>query len=230
MQSSVSKLVPSSSSPSNVGSVIVKGPSGQEETLPADAVVMGVGVAPATEYLKASPGFESAVDKTGAVTVDAFLRVKGVSDVYAVGDIAAYPQPGTGETRRIEHWNVAGNHGRAVGKSIAEAASGKGGEGQPFVKVPVFWSAQGQQLRYCGVGAGFDDVIVDGDLDAMKFVVYYVKGGQVVAVASMQRDPVVSKASELLRLGLMPSVAELKAGKDLLSVDIASVAAKAKVA
>ena len=28
--------------------------------------------------------------------------------------------------------------------------------------------AEGQQLRYCGVGAGFDDVIVDGDLDAMK--------------------------------------------------------------
>ena len=47
-----------------------------------------------------------------------------------------YPQPGTGELRRIEHWNVAGNHGRAVGKTIAE------GKGQPFVKVPVFWSAR----------------------------------------------------------------------------------------
>lgn len=31
---------------------------------------------------------------------------------------------------------VAGNHGRAVGKTIAE------GKGQPFVKVPVFWSAR----------------------------------------------------------------------------------------
>ena len=62
--------------------------------------------------------------------------------------------PGTGEMRRIEHWNVsnaelsrrmsgfinfrkvAGNQGRAVGKTIAE------GKGQPFVKVPVFWSAR----------------------------------------------------------------------------------------
>ena len=42
---------------------------------------------------------------------------------------------------------------------------------------------EGQQLRYCGVGAGFDDVIIDGDLDAMKFVAYYVKKGTVVAVA-----------------------------------------------
>ena len=73
--------------------------------------------------------------------------------------------------------------------------------------------AEGQQLRYCGVGAGFDDVIIDGDADALKFVAYYVKGDKVVAVASMQRDPVVSKASELLRLGLMPSPAELRAGK-----------------
>ncbi len=48
-----------------------------------------------------------------------------------------YPQPGTGEMRRIEHWNVAGNQGRATGKTIAE-----GGIGQPFVKVPVFWSAR----------------------------------------------------------------------------------------
>lgn len=68
-----------------------------------------------------------------------------------------------------------------MGKTIAE------GKGQPFVKVPVFWSArkcqsgvilgheadaarfaEGQQLRYCGVGAGYEDVIIDGDLDAMK--------------------------------------------------------------
>ncbi|CAL1716034.1 unnamed protein product [Somion occarium] len=225
MKSKVSKIVPSASDSSKVGSVIVGLPSGQELELPADAVIMGVGVAPATEYLKASKGFEQAVDRTGAVTVDEYLRVKGLDgSVYAIGDIALYPQPGTGELRRIEHWNVAGNQGRAVGKTIAE------GKGQPFVKVPIFWSAQGQQLRYCGVGAGFDDVIVDGNLDELKFVVYYLKQNKVIAVASMQRDPVVSKASELLRLGLMPSPDELRAGKDLLSVDIQTVKAKPKVA
>lgn len=66
----------------------------------------------------------------------------------------------------------------------------------------------------------------------------------------MQNDPVVSKASELLRLGLMPSPQEVKDGKvrlkpkskssqaadanqrlqDLLSIDISSVAVKEKVA
>ncbi|KAH9925457.1 hypothetical protein B0H21DRAFT_764397 [Amylocystis lapponica] len=220
MQSKVDKIVSSSTDPSKAGAVVVSDNSGHSVTLPADVIVMGVGVAPATEYLKGSKGFEQALDKSGAVLVDEYLRVKGLKDVYAIGDIAMYPQPGTGEPRRIEHWNVAGNQGRAAGKTIAD------GKLQPFVKVPVFWSAQGQQLRYCGVGAGFDDVIIQGDPGEMKFVAYYVKDGKIVAVSSMQKDPVVSKASELLRLGLMPTPAEIKAGKDLLSVDVSTVGAR----
>ncbi|EIN09781.1 hypothetical protein PUNSTDRAFT_51954 [Punctularia strigosozonata HHB-11173 SS5] len=217
MQVKVEKIVPASDDPSKAGGVVVNG-----QILPADLVVMGVGVAPATEYLKAS-GLP--LERDGSVAVDEFLRVKGQQDVFAIGDIATYPQIKTGESRRIEHWNVAGNHGRAVGKTIAMP-----GEKQPFVKIPVFWSAQGQQLRYCGVGAGFEDVIIKGDPGEMKFIAYYVKDNTIVAVATMQNDPVVSKASELLRLGLMPSPQEVKDGKDLLSIDISSVAVKEKVA
>lgn len=50
---------------------------------------MGVGVAPATEYLKNSKGFEQVVDKIGAVQVDEYLKVKGLSDVYAIGECNA---------------------------------------------------------------------------------------------------------------------------------------------
>ena len=107
MEASVSKILPSSSNPSSVGAVVVKSSSGQEITLDADVVIMGVGVAPATEYLKASKGFEGVLDRSGGVTVDELLRVKGLESVYAIGDIAIYPQPGTGEQRRIEHWNVS---------------------------------------------------------------------------------------------------------------------------
>ncbi|KAF9223461.1 hypothetical protein BS17DRAFT_781899 [Gyrodon lividus] len=214
MQSRVEKIVASESNPSQATGVVVNG-----QTISADFVVMGVGVVPATEFLKQS-GFQ--LEKDGGIKVDAYLQVMGQTDVYAIGDIAWHPQQRTEESRRIEHWNVAGNHGRAVGKTIA-------GQPQPFVKVPIFWSAQGQQLRYCGLGAGFDDVIINGNPDEMKFIAYYVKKGQVVAVASMQNDPVVSKASELLRLGLMPSPDEVRAGKNLLDIDIASSAAKARI-
>ncbi|KAJ3714903.1 hypothetical protein DFJ43DRAFT_1102816 [Lentinula guzmanii] len=217
MQNQVEKIVPREDNPSLAESVVVNG-----EALPADFVVMGVGVAPATEFLKGS-GIE--LEKGGGIEVDECLRVTklpaNVEGVFAIGDVAIYPQ--AGELVRIEHWNVAGNHGRAVGKTIA-------GQPQPFVKTPVFWSAQGQQLRYCGYAAGHDEVIIKGDPGEMKFVAYYVKQGKIVAVASMQNDPVVSAASELLRLGLMPSPNEIKAGKDLLAVDVSSVSSLPKIA
>lgn len=123
--------------------VIVNG-----QTLPCDFVIMGVGVAPATEFLKNSKGFE--LEKDGGIKVDEYLRVSGRKSIFAIGDIAVFPQA-TGEYKRIEHWNVrnpgamlifsltwiqvAANHGRAVGKSIS-------GTLQPFVKIPVFWSAR----------------------------------------------------------------------------------------
>ena len=46
----------------------------------------------------------------------------------------------------------------------------------------------------------------------VQFVAYYIKDGKVVALASMGNDPIMSKTSELMRLGLMPSAAEIKGG------------------
>ncbi|TEB34751.1 hypothetical protein FA13DRAFT_1729396 [Coprinellus micaceus] len=216
MKSAIDKIVASEANPNVASGVAVNG-----RTLPADFVIMGVGVAPATEFLKGS-GID--IERDGGIKVDQYLRVKSGPDtqnVFAIGDVAIYPQH-SGDATRIEHWNVAGNHGRAVGSTIS-------GKEQPFVKIPVFWSAQGQQLRYCGIGHGYDRVIVKGNPDELKFVAYYVKNDRVVAVASMQSDPVVSKASELLRLDLMPTPAEIEGGTDLLTVDIATSAALGKV-
>jgi len=172
MKTKIDKIVASSENPNLASGVVVNG-----ETLPADFVIMGVGVAPATEYLKDS-GIQ--LEKDGGIRVDEYLRVRtgpDTKDVYAVGDIAIYPQQ-NGEETRIEHWNVAGNHGRAVGCTIA-------GKEQPFVKIPIFWSArklrgisqlshqsdslpEGQQLRYCGVAHSFDRVIIRGSLEEFK--------------------------------------------------------------
>ena len=73
MQSKVEKIIPSESS------------SGESTTLQADVVVMGVAVGLATEFLRNSKGFEQAVDRTGAVQVDEFMKVKGLVNVYAIG-------------------------------------------------------------------------------------------------------------------------------------------------
>ena len=76
---------------------------GTGEILSADVIIMGTGVRPATDYLKTS-GWE--LEKDGSVKVDELLRVTGRTDVYAIGDIATYPQFPTGMYRRVEHWNV----------------------------------------------------------------------------------------------------------------------------
>jgi len=183
-------------------------------------VILGVGVSPATEFLRDGSGIK--LEKDGGVMVDEYLRVPGVDAVYAIGDIAVYPQVENVTPRRIEHWNVAGNHGRAVGRTIT-------GKGEPFSKIPIFWSAQG--LRYCGLGGkgNYDDIFIKGNPSEGKFVAYYLKDNKVVAVSSMGNDPVVSKSSELMRLGAMPSAQEIKAGADLLQIDISSLQAKQNI-
>ncbi len=75
------------------------------EILSADVIIAGVGVRPATDYLKAS-GWE--LERDGSVKVDELLLVPGRADVYAIGDIATYPQLPSGTYRRVEHWNVRG--------------------------------------------------------------------------------------------------------------------------
>ncbi|KLT42943.1 hypothetical protein CC85DRAFT_285101 [Cutaneotrichosporon oleaginosum] len=176
--------------------------------IPASLVIMGTGVAPATSFLKDT--FE--LEKDGGVAVDTYLRVKGQENVYAIGDIAHYPQFPRGNVRRVEHWNVAGNHGRSVAATIA-------GKPTAYAQVPVFWSSVGKGLRYIGSGEEVARSWLDGSVDELKFVLYQAnKNGEIVTVTSMGRDPIVAKTNELLRTGRMPSLDEIKAGRNVLEM------------
>jgi len=86
------------------------------------------------------------------------------------------------------------------------------GKKTPVRAVPYFWTVQGKagSLRYCGHALAWDKVLVDGDLDAMKFVAYLINKDKVMAVVSLNRDPAVSEAAELMNVGKMPSGAELE--------------------
>ncbi|CAG8736196.1 4412_t:CDS:2, partial [Acaulospora morrowiae] len=119
-----------------------------------------------------------------------------------------FPYHITGESLRIEHWSFAVNTGRAVAELIAKNRL------VPFKRIPYFWSAQyGKSLRYAGYASSYDDVIVHGSLEELKFAVYYSRGDKVLAVATLGKDPVASHCAELLRLGLLPSATEIRAGK-----------------
>jgi NADPH-dependent 2,4-dienoyl-CoA reductase/sulfur reductase-like enzyme len=217
MGASVDSAVPSSKVAGAVGMGSVGAVKLKDGTeIEADLVILGVGVAPATEYLKENSAVQ--LNKDGSLTVDKNFAVKGLSDVYAIGDIATYPYSGPGGNStpiRIEHWNVAQNMGRTVGELIANPKASP----QPFI--PIFWSALGSQLRYCGATPnGWDDLILKGQPEENKFAAYYTKGDEVVAVASMMMDPVMVKSAELMRVGRMLGKKEIEGGKDVMSVGV----------
>ena len=62
--------------------------------------------------------------------------------------------------------------------------------------------------------------MLQGKPDEGKFAAFYAKGDTVVAVASMQMDPVMTQSAELMRRGKMPGLSELRDGLDVLSVDV----------
>lgn len=210
LNASVDKAEPSDADPSKVGAVLLK----DGTRLDADLVILGVGVAPATQYLKENSIVKLEAD--GGLKTDENFSVVGLKDVYAIGDIAAYPYHGPGgegKYVRIEHWNVAQNAGRTVAGHIIAPTR------KPKPYTPVFWSALTAQLRYCGntVG-GYDDVVIQGSLDEGKWTAYYTKGETVLAVATMGMDPVMVQSAELMALGKMPSKSQLKGGLDVLSL------------
>ena len=210
MGASVEKATPSSSDSSSVGAVHLK----DGTVLEADLVVLGVGVAPATEYLKSS---NVKLEQDGSLRTDESFAVPSLEGVYAIGDIAKYPYHGPGGDGtpvRIEHWNVAQNAGRSVGRALA-----KPGGAPPKQFIPVFWSALGAQLRYCGhTPKGYDDVVVKGKPDEGSFAAYYAKGDTVVAVATMGMDPVMAKCKILMNDGKMLGKSQLEQGQDPLAV------------
>ncbi|KAI4249621.1 MAG: hypothetical protein L6R40_000410 [Gallowayella cf. fulva] len=214
MSASVDSAKPAEDDPSRVGSVSLK----DGTSIPADLVVLGVGVTPATEYLQETSGIQ--LEKDGSVRTNESFEVEGQAGVYAIGDIATYPYHGpggNGTLTRIEHWNVAQNAGRCVAASIAKP------QVAPKAFIPVFWSAMGSQLRYCGnTPNGWDELVLQGQPDEAKFAAFYGKGDTVVAVASMQMDPVMSKSAELMRRKKMPSLSELRSGKNVLEVGLPS--------
>ncbi|KAF9886414.1 hypothetical protein FE257_011446 [Aspergillus nanangensis] len=219
----VDKATPSASDGSKVGAVHLKDGS----VLPADLVILGVGVRPATDFLQNNPAIQ--LENDGSIKTDEHFVVPGLGDsVFAIGDIATYPYhgPGTdpekGSYTRIEHWNVAQNAGRAVARAIIHTLVSSSSALQtlrPKAFIPIFWSAVGAQMRYCGnTPNGWDDLILQGDPENAKFAAYYCKADTVVAVATMGMDPIMVKCAELMRRKNMPSKSQIQGGVDVLTL------------
>uniref|UniRef100_UPI00398F120F apoptosis inducing factor mitochondria associated 4 n=1 Tax=Pristiophorus japonicus TaxID=55135 RepID=UPI00398F120F len=172
------------------------------KVLPADVCVMGIGVAPMTHFLKGS-GINT--NLKGSVVVDQYMRTN-VAKVFAAGDITLFPlSMNNNKNVNISHWQMAHMQGRIAALNMLKRKIG-------IKTVPFFWTSfLGTSLRFAGHGAGYEEIIIHGDLLEMKFVVFYIKEDVVVAVASMNYDPVVAQVAEVLASGQLISKQEAEA-------------------
>jgi NADPH-dependent 2,4-dienoyl-CoA reductase/sulfur reductase-like enzyme len=146
------------------------------ERLAADFVVAGVGVRPAVALAERAG---LVVDQ--GIVVDRHLETSA-KGIYAVGDVARWPDPRSGGNVRIEHWVLAQRQGQAVARIIA-------GERAPFADVPFFWSQHYDvAINYVGHAAKWDAIEIDGSLERRDCTVRYRRGGRVLAVATIGRD------------------------------------------
>uniref|UniRef100_A0A5F5Q2Z4 Apoptosis-inducing factor 3 n=2 Tax=Laurasiatheria TaxID=314145 RepID=A0A5F5Q2Z4_HORSE len=169
----------------------------------ADVCVVGIGAVPATGFLRQSG---ISLDSRGFIPVNKMMQTN-IPGVFAAGDAVTFPLAWRNNRKvNIPHWQMAHAQGRVAAQNmLAQEAE--------ISTVPYLWTAMfGKSLRYAGYGEGFDDVIIQGDLEELKFVAFYTKGDEVIAVASMNYDPIVSKVAEVLASGRAIRKREVETG------------------
>jgi 3-phenylpropionate/trans-cinnamate dioxygenase ferredoxin reductase subunit len=142
------------------------------EVIPAQMVVVGIGIAPAVEPLLAA----GAVGGNG-VDVDEYCRTS-LPAVYAIGDCAAHFNPfGDGQRIRVESVQNANDQAITAAKAIL------GHHPAPYTATPWFWSNQYDlRLQTVGLSTGHDDLVVRGDPTTRSFSAVYFRKGRVVAL------------------------------------------------
>jgi NADPH-dependent 2,4-dienoyl-CoA reductase/sulfur reductase-like enzyme/nitrite reductase/ring-hydroxylating ferredoxin subunit len=152
------------------------------QRLPADLVVIGVGVRPSIALAQAAG---LTIDR--GVVVNEYLETSQAG-VYAVGDLARFPDVRTGDKIRVEHWVVAERQGQAAAKNLL-------GMQQRFRAVPFFWSAHYDvTVSYVGHAEKWDRVDVAGDIEKRDCAIAFRRENVTLAVATLGRDNVSLEA------------------------------------
>ncbi|MGA5566854.1 NAD(P)/FAD-dependent oxidoreductase [Streptomyces platensis] len=166
-------------------------------TLPADAVVIGIGARPATGWLAGSGVAVSPQD--GSVLADDRLRTS-VPDVYAVGDCASFPSARYGTRLLIHHWDNALQGPRTVAENIARGDA----EGMVYDPVPYFWSEQfGRFVQYAGHHGNADELVWRGDPAGAAWSVIWLREGRLVALLAVGRPRDLAQGRKLIERGVV---------------------------
>ena len=168
------------------------------EELPADIVVVGIGVSPNTGWLA-----DSGLSLDDGVHCDA----GGVSDlpnVVAVGDVARVHRPHLGRATRTEHWTSANTQPRAAMRNLMA-----GSTVEQHDDVPYFWSDQyGVRIQFAGsVPPGAEARVVDGDIEDRRFLAHYERDGELVGVLGFNHSKAFGRARrQIAKPGLITAL------------------------
>jgi 3-phenylpropionate/trans-cinnamate dioxygenase ferredoxin reductase subunit len=176
--------------------------------LDCDMVVIGAGVAPDVTLAK-SAGLE--IGDAGGVKCSSTLE-SSVPGIYTAGDICEYDSPVHGGPMRIEHWDVAFNHGKTAAFNML-------GKETEHDVVPYFFSdlADWASMEYVGPGSG--DVTIRGSLDDGEFTAFYLDDGEVKAALTVGRSDDLEHATRFVKEHAKPDPAALAdTGADLSSL------------
>jgi 3-phenylpropionate/trans-cinnamate dioxygenase ferredoxin reductase component len=143
--------------------------------VPADLVVVGVGVLPNVELAG-----EAGLPVASGIIVDEQLLTSD-PDISAIGDCALFASPRFGGSLRLESVQNATDHARCVAARLI-------GNAKPYDGQPWFWSDQGDdKLQIAGLTTGYDRVVVRGDPAQKSFSAFCYKAGRLVGIESVNR-------------------------------------------
>ncbi|MFM8563864.1 MAG: NAD(P)/FAD-dependent oxidoreductase [Acidimicrobiia bacterium] len=151
------------------------------ELVGAEVVVVGIGVAPATDWLR-----DSRLEVRDGIVCDRFLSA-GVPAVYAAGDVCRWFNDLYGREMRVEHWTTASEQGAAAARNLLAELEGR--ERTPYAEVPFFWSDQfDARIQFVGRAEGDETThIVVGSPESKQFVALYESQGRLVAALGVSR-------------------------------------------
>jgi 3-phenylpropionate/trans-cinnamate dioxygenase ferredoxin reductase component len=143
--------------------------------VPADLVVVGVGVLPNVELAA-----EAGLDVAAGVVVDGHLLTSD-PDISAIGDCALFASPRFGGSLRLESVQNATDQARCVAARLT-------GDAKPYDGQPWFWSDQGDdKLQIAGLTTGYDRVVMRGDRAQRSFSAFCYRSGKLVGIESVNR-------------------------------------------
>ncbi|APW72112.1 NAD(P)/FAD-dependent oxidoreductase [Sphingopyxis granuli] len=168
------------------------------EVIPADLVIVGIGIVPAVEPLLAA-GAEGG----NGVLVDRHCKTS-LPDIYAIGDCAAHENPfAEGAVIRLESVQNANDQANVVAKGIC-------GDEAPYHAIPWFWSNQYDlKLQTAGLSTGHDRAVLRGDPATRSFSVVYLKQGRVIAIDCVNATKDYVQGRMIVTAGLLATPGQL---------------------